>query len=82
MTGLIGFIPLACAWPAMFWLARELVAREESNSDWRLSWAFASAGFGAALTVIVEVSSRFQQFNAPTIAILWTVLDRDDREMK
>jgi len=40
------------------------------------------AGFGTALTVIVEVSSRFQQFNAPTIAILWTVLDRDDREMK
>jgi len=75
MIGFIGFIPLACAWLVTFWLARELVAREESNSDWRLSWAFACAGFGTALTVIVEVSSRFHQLNALTIAILWTVFD-------
>src|SRR3954468_12037416 len=75
MAGLFFTSPLLLAWSGCFWLARELAARRCVDRDWRLSWLLACLGFGALLTIIVEVSSLAHCLNRPVVGLLWLVAD-------
>ena len=67
MFHLLSVALLPLAWLGCFWLCRELAARQKIPGDWKLSWALASAVFGAVLTLIVEVNSLFHSVNAPAL---------------
>jgi 4-amino-4-deoxy-L-arabinose transferase-like glycosyltransferase len=63
--------PLFLAWLACFWLCREGAARGRIRPEWPVSWALASAGWGALLTWTVEVSSALGQLKPWTLFGIW-----------
>jgi 4-amino-4-deoxy-L-arabinose transferase-like glycosyltransferase len=75
MTSIIGILPLLLGWVGVFCLARELAARKHIDSDWRLSFAFASVGWGAILTLIVELGSIGRLLTAANLWISWVLVD-------
>lgn len=61
------------AWVGMYLLARELSVSGKIGADWRISWLVACSGWGALLTIIVEVSSFFHSFSLSTVSASWAV---------
>ena len=75
VLALLAITPLLACWAACFWLARELAARGRIDSDWRLSWAWASLGLGAVLTTIVETASVARMLTLPVVLGGWLLAD-------
>ena len=69
----VGVSLLLLAWAGCFGLCRELAARKQIHPDWRVSWLLACVGWGALLTFVVELSSRWKRLNAPTLTATWGV---------
>src|SRR2546427_354905 len=75
MLSLLAATPLPLGWFGCFCLSRELVRRNKINGDWRLSWGLASVGFGAILTLIVEITSLGHRLTAPALVTAWLLVD-------
>jgi 4-amino-4-deoxy-L-arabinose transferase-like glycosyltransferase len=75
MLSLLAATPLLLGWFGCFCLSRELVRRNKINGDWRLSWGLASVGFGAILTLIVEITSLGHLVTAPALVASWLLVD-------
>lgn len=70
---MIGIFLLITTWLGIYTLCRELAARGSIACTWRISWALACVGWGALLTLIVEISSLLQAFHRPAILIAWSI---------
>ena len=67
----LGLAFLLLCWLGIYGLCRELAARKQIHSDWRISWLFACAGWGALLAFVVELCSSRKMLNAPTLIAAW-----------
>ena len=72
---LLSFTPFLVAWLGCFWLCRELAARNQISSDWRLSWALASVSWGALVTLVIEGCSFARMLNAAALKAAWVLVD-------
>jgi hypothetical protein len=70
----IGLWTLLLVWVGCFGLCRELAARKQILSDWRLSWILACAAWGALLALVVEGCSALRQLNTSTAFCIWALL--------
>src|SRR5262245_14708358 len=74
IMGWLRIAPLLLSWVGFFWLGREAAARRLLDSDWRLSWILACLGWGAVVTLLVELSSLAGWLTAGTLFAGWTVV--------
>ena len=75
MLSLLSVTPLLLGWLGCFCLSRELVRRNKISGDWRLSWGLAGVGFGAILTLIVEITSLGRLLTVPALVTSWLLVD-------
>ena len=75
ILNLLQVLLLPLGWGGCYCLARELAARKHIDPDWRLSWALASALWGAILTLIIELASSMQSLTGPLLWAEWLLVD-------
>src|SRR5438445_4440694 len=68
---LSGLALLSANWFGIYGICRELAARKQIHSDWRVSWLLAFVGWGALLTFVIELSSARKMLNAPVLIAAW-----------
>src|SRR5438309_1143134 len=66
-----GLLLLFVNWFGCFALCRELAARKQIHSDWRVSWLLACVGWGVLLTAIIELASSLRILTPPTLTAAW-----------
>lgn len=75
MMGVLYTLPLVLGWVGCYCLARELAARKQIDSDWRLSLAMAAVAWGAIVTVITELGSLGRVLTQSLIWVAWLAVD-------
>jgi len=75
VTSVFALLIPALAWLGCYWCCRELAARGRIDPDWRLSWLLACAGWGVALSLIVEGTAAAHLLSAGPVTVGWILID-------